>query len=85
VINHDSRDIVDAPKRGWYFNVNSIAYRQSLEGSSNFNVHRADYRRFWSHGSGNVFALRQAISGQLTLRPPPSLLSCCAATPWASI
>ncbi|WP_213233770.1 hypothetical protein [Caballeronia sp. NK8] len=70
VINHDSRDIVDAPKRGWYFNVNSIAYRQSLEGSNNFNVYRADYRRFWSHGSGSVFALRQ--SNQWTVDAPPA-------------
>jgi outer membrane protein assembly factor BamA len=69
VINHDSRDIVDAPKTGWYLNVNNIAYRQSIEGSNNFNVYRADYRQYWSHGDGNVFAVRQ--SNQWTADAPP--------------
>lgn len=69
VLNHDSRDIVDAPKRGWYFNLNNIAYRQALEGSNNFSVYRADYRQFWSHGDGNVFAVRQ--SNQWTADAPP--------------
>lgn len=69
VINHDSRDIVDAPKTGWYLNVNNIAYRQRIEGSNNFNVYRADYRQYWSHGDGNVFAVRQ--SNQWTADAPP--------------
>jgi hypothetical protein len=69
VLNHDSRDIIDAPKQGWYFNLNNIAYRQALEGSNNFSVYRADYRQFWSHGDGNVFALRQ--SNQWTADAPP--------------
>ncbi|HEY3636447.1 MAG TPA: hypothetical protein VGK95_15460, partial [Caldimonas sp.] len=57
---HDSRDLQDAPKRGWVLNVNSVAYRQSIEGSDNFDVYRLDYRHFWSHGEGHVFALRQS-------------------------
>ncbi|KXU85837.1 hypothetical protein CR51_39150 [Caballeronia megalochromosomata] len=68
VLNHDSRDIVDAPKQGWYLNLNNIAYRQALEGSNNFSVYRADYRQFWSHGDGNVFAVRQ--SNQWTADAP---------------
>ena len=30
-----------------------------MGGSQNFDVYRADFRSFWSHGSGNVFAVRQ--------------------------
>ena len=70
VLYHDSRDLQDAPKRGWVFNVNSIAYRQKIEGSNNFDVYRADYRHFWSHGEGHVFALRQ--SNQWTVDAPAS-------------
>jgi hypothetical protein len=69
VLYHDSRDLQDAPKRGWLFNVNNIAYRQRIEGSTDFDVYRADYRHFWSHGSGHVFALRQ--SNQWTVDAPP--------------
>ncbi|MGT2471814.1 hypothetical protein [Paraburkholderia terrae] len=68
IVNHDSRDVIDAPKSGWYLNVNNVAYRQALEGSSNFSVYRADYRQFWSHGDGNVFAVRQ--SNQWTADAP---------------
>jgi hypothetical protein len=57
---HDSRDLQDAPKRGWVLNFNSVAYRQSIEGSDNFDVYRLDYRHFWSHGEGHVLALRQS-------------------------
>ena len=70
VLYHDSRDLYDSPKRGWVFNVNSIAYRQRIEGSNNFDVYRADYRHFWSHGEGHVFALRQ--SNQWTVDAPAS-------------
>lgn len=69
VLYHDSRDLQDAPKRGWLFNFNNIAYRKGIEGSNNFDVYRADYRHFWSHGNGHVFALRQ--SNQWTVDAPP--------------
>jgi hypothetical protein len=69
VLYHDSRDLQDAPKRGWLFNFNTIAYRQGIEGSNDFDVYRADYRHFWSHGSGHVLALRQ--SNQWTVDAPP--------------
>jgi hypothetical protein len=60
VLYHDSRDLQDAPKKGWLFNLNNIAYRQSIEGSNDFDVYRADYRQFWSHGDGHVLAVRQS-------------------------
>ena len=67
---HDSRDLQDAPKRGWVFNVNSIAYRQKIEGSNNFDVYRADYRHFWSHGEGHDRLKVRARSGAV----PPNAL-----------
>jgi hypothetical protein len=67
---HDSRDLQDAPKSGWLFNLNNVAYRKGIEGSNDFDVYRADYRHFWRHGDGHVLALRQ--SNQWTVNAPPS-------------
>jgi hypothetical protein len=69
VLQHDSRDRTDSPTRGWLFNFNNVAYRASLYGSADFDVYRADYRHFWSHGDGNVLALRQ--NNQWTVDAPP--------------
>jgi len=57
---HDSRDRTDSPRRGWLLNFNNIVYRPKAEGSDNFSVYRLDYRHFWSHGDGHVFAVRQS-------------------------
>jgi len=59
VAMHDTRDNDDMPTRGWYLNVNNLAYREALGGSSSFDAYRADLRLFWPHGRGHVFALRQ--------------------------
>jgi hypothetical protein len=67
---HDSRDIEAAPTRGWLLNVNNIAYREWIAGSNDFGVYRADFRDFWSHGNGNVFAVRQ--NNQWTVDAPNS-------------
>ena len=69
VAYHDSRDLQDAPKRGWVLNVNNVAYRQGIEGGSDFDVYRLDYRQYWSHGDGHVLAVRQ--SNQWTSNAPP--------------
>ena len=66
VVQHDSRDSLDSPKKGWLLNLNGVAYREDDE----FEVYRLDYRHFWSHGEGHVFALRQ--SNQWTYDAPPS-------------
>jgi hypothetical protein len=66
VLYHDSRDLQDAPTKGWVFNLNNVAYRQSAD----FDVYRLDYRHFWSHGDGHVLALRQ--SNQWTQDAPAS-------------
>lgn len=70
VLYHDSRDILDAPRRGWLFNLNNVAYRKAIKGDDDFDVYRADYRHYWGHGDGHVLALRQ--SNQWTVDAPPS-------------
>ena len=66
---HDSRDIQDKPSKGWLLNFNNVAYRESIAGDNNFDVYRLDYRGFWTHGDGNVVAVRQ--SNQWTVDAPP--------------
>ena len=70
VVYHDSRDVQDAPKRGWVLNANNIAYRERIAGDEDFDVYRLDYRQFWTHGDRHVFAVRQ--SNQWTVDAPPS-------------
>src|SRR6187455_379227 len=67
---HDSRDVQDKPSKGWLLNFNNVAYREAISGDNNFDVYRLDYRHFWSHGDGNVIAVRQ--SNQWTVDAPPS-------------
>jgi len=59
VAMHDSRDNEDMPTRGWYVNVNNLAYREGLGGSSSFDAYRADFKIFVPHGGGHVLAFRQ--------------------------
>jgi hypothetical protein len=56
---HDSRDNDDMPSRGWFLNVNNLAYREAFGGSATFDAYRADLRTFWSHGGQHVLAIRQ--------------------------
>jgi hypothetical protein len=59
VLMHDSRDNEDMPTTGWFLNINNLAYREALGGSSSFDAYRVDLRTFWKHGGGHVLALRQ--------------------------
>jgi hypothetical protein len=59
VLMHDSRDNDDMPTSGWFSNVNNLAYREALGGSSSFDAYRVDLRAFWKHGGGHVLAVRQ--------------------------
>jgi hypothetical protein len=59
VVMHDSRDSEDMPTRGWFANVNNLAYREALGGSASFNTYRADFRMFVPHGKRHVLAFRQ--------------------------
>lgn len=67
---HDSRDNENNPTRGWLLNANNIAYREWIGGSQDFDVYRMDFRSFWAHGNGNVFAVRQ--NNQWTVDAPPA-------------
>ena len=59
VVLHDSRDNEDMPRRGWYLNLNNLAYREALGGASSSDAYRADLRGFWRHGGAHVLAFRQ--------------------------
>jgi len=45
-VMHDSRDDEDMPRRGWYLNMNNLAYREALGGADSFDAYRADIRAF---------------------------------------
>jgi hypothetical protein len=59
VVMRDSRDNDDMPTRGWYLNLNNLAYREALGGADSFDAYRADVRGFWPHLGGHVLAFRQ--------------------------
>ena len=59
VVMHDSRDNEDMPLKGWFLNVNNLAYREALGGSASYDAYRVDFRGFWMHGGGHVLAMRQ--------------------------
>jgi len=59
VIMHDSRDNEDMPARGWFLNLNNLAYREALGGEASFDAYRADFRGIWPQGRGYVMAFRQ--------------------------
>jgi hypothetical protein len=56
---HDSRDNEDMPTKGWFMNVNNLAYREAFGGDESFDAYRVDLRAFWKHGGGHVLAVRQ--------------------------
>jgi len=59
VIMRDSRDNEDMPGRGWYLNLNNLAYREALGGAQSFDAYRADVRAFVPEGGRHVLAFRQ--------------------------
>ena len=59
VVMHDSRNNEDMPTRGWYLNVNNLAYREAFGGSNSYDAYRADFKIFVPHGDGQVLAFRQ--------------------------
>jgi len=68
VAQFDDRDNQNSPASGRFFNINNIAYRESLGGDESFDVYTADYRRYRQHGEGHVFAWR--IKGRATHDAP---------------
>jgi len=59
VVMHDSRDNEDMPARGWFLNLNNLAYREALGGSASYDAYRADLRAIWPQGNRYVMAFRQ--------------------------
>ena len=59
VVMHDSRDNEDMPTRGWFLNLNNLAYRDAFGGSNSYDAYRADFKIFIPHGGGHVLAFRQ--------------------------
>jgi hypothetical protein len=59
VVMHDSRDNEDMPTRGWYVNLNNLAYRKALGGADSYDAYRGDVKIFVPHGAGHVLAFRQ--------------------------
>ena len=59
VLMHDSRDNEDMPVKGWFLNVNNLAYLEALGGSASYDAYRVDLRAFWRHGGGHVLAVRE--------------------------
>ena len=84
VLIHDSRNNQDMPTRGWYLELNNLAYREALGGSASFDAYRADVRGFWRHGGGHVLAFRQFNWLTSDAPGPRSRPSSCAATRAAS-
>ena len=58
-VMHDSRDNEDMPFKGWFLNINNLAYREALGGAASFDAYRVDFRNYWRHGGGHVLAVRQ--------------------------
>ena len=73
VVYHDSRDLETSPTRGWVLNMNNMAFRSAFGGDKEFDVYRADYKSYWSHGAGHVLAVRQY--NQWTVDAPPESLA----------
>jgi hypothetical protein len=59
VVQNDTRDDENMPRRGWLLNLNNLAFRESLGGDNDYDVYRVDIRYFIPHGDRHVFALRQ--------------------------
>ena len=59
VVMHDSRDSEDMPRSGWFLNLNNLAYREALGGTTSSDAYRVDIRGFVPHGRRHVLAFRQ--------------------------
>ena len=65
---YDSRDNQDMPTKGWYANLNNIANREWLGADSDYDAVRLEFKWFFEHGNGHVFAIREF--NQLTYDAP---------------
>lgn len=70
VVQRDTRDNQNSPSTGSLFNINNIAYRESLGGDIDFDAYAASFRKYFAHGNGHVLAAR--IDGRWTSDAPPA-------------
>jgi len=59
VLQEDSRDNEFMPTKGWFLNLNNVAYRESLGSQSDYDFYRLELRYYLEHGDRNVLAFRQ--------------------------
>lgn len=58
-ITHDSRDNINSPRKGAYFNFNYNLYLRDLGNQQNFGVGKVDFRKYWMLKSyKDVLAIR---------------------------
>jgi hypothetical protein len=46
-VTHDSRDNINTPRKGTYFNFNYNLYLKNLGNDENFGVGKIDFRKYW--------------------------------------
>lgn len=68
VAEYDNRDNVRNPTSGSLFEVNNIAYRESLGGDIDFDVYSMKYSQYIPHGKDNVFSWQ--VKGRWTHDAP---------------
>lgn len=68
VVAYDSRDNVRNATSGSLFNLNNIAYRESLGGDEDFDVYNMKYSQYISHG--NLSVLAWEVNGRWTNDAP---------------
>jgi hypothetical protein len=57
-LQHDSRENQESPNSGQFFELSSMAYRESLGGDENFNTIRGKFVQYLPHGDNHVMAVR---------------------------
>lgn len=68
VVQYDSRDDQNSPSRGWFLDLNNLAYREGLGGSVSFDSYRLKLQGYWPHGTRHVLAAR--LANQWTVDAP---------------
>mgnify|MGYP000321340462 CR=1 FL=1 len=68
VVERDTRDNQNSPKRGSHFSFNNIAFRETFGGDDSFDTYTANYSAYFNHGGNHVLAAR--ITGRWTHNAP---------------
>ena len=73
VFSADNRDNQQSASSGHNIVLHNFAYRESLGGEESFDSYMLEYSEYFSHGVGNVLAMR--IKGRWTSDAPDSAFS----------